>query len=124
MQQETLLAVYGTLKAGEGNNYLLEDAPLLGEHITEPEYTMHQHGFPIVVQGGETPITCEIYAVKDPRVVERVNRLEGFSGTKDHPSNWYDRKTIQTLYGPAEMFYMKEPQTGHIIPDGIWKRSK
>lgn len=124
MEKEELIrfAVYGTLKSGYGNNRLLENAKFVGMHVTEPEYTMYHSGFPIVCEGGTTAITCEIWETTDPTVEGHVNSLEGFSGIKKSSHNWYDRKTIQTKYGPAEMFVMYGKKELKIIPSGIWSR--
>lgn len=120
--QPFIFAVYGTLKRGFGNNRLLRDATFLGTHTTEPKYTMHSAGgFPIVVTGGKTPIKCELFATEDPAVIERVDILEGFNG-KGRNDNWYDRETIETPMGKAEMYVMHTTRHGAIIEDGEWKR--
>lgn len=121
-QMPVLMAVYGTLKRGFGNNYLLKDAKFMGRHITEPKYTMYSRGgFPISVDRGTTPLTCEIFEVTDPNTVSRVNALEGFSGVKGSSENWYDRQTIPTEYGDAEIYIMHEPQNLSVVENGNWK---
>lgn len=120
--QPFIFAVYGTLKRGFGNNRLLRNATFLGTHTTEPKYTMHSAGgFPIVVTGGNTAIKCELFATEDQNTIDMVNSLEGFN-SKGDPYNWYDRETIPTPMGDAEMFVMHNPRQGAIIEDGEWKR--
>ena len=121
--ENVLLAVYGTLKKGQGNHRYLEGAEFVGPHVTEPDYTMYSlGGFPCVTLKGETPITTEIYKVTDEKMLASINRLEGFTGVKDNDRNWYDTKTIETPYGSAELYYFKEkPHSNTIITNGIWK---
>lgn len=120
MEKEILLAVYGTLKQGHGNHRYLKNAEYLGTHITEPNYTMHSMGgFPAVTLEGSTPISMEIYKVTDKETIENVNALEGYSGQKDSPRNWYDCVTINTPYGEAEMYYFKNCDT-KVVENGIW----
>jgi gamma-glutamylcyclotransferase (GGCT)/AIG2-like uncharacterized protein YtfP len=122
--KETLFAVYGTLKQGFGNNRLLAEAEFLGEFRTEPKYSMYSlGGFPAVTLQGNTALTVQVYKTSDPDVVDRVNSLEGFTGVKDDPNNWYDTKTIETPYGEAEMFYFKrQPTTAALVESGNWQR--
>lgn len=124
-EQKTLFAVYGTLKSGWGNNRILQgNSKLLGTFVTPPNYTMYSlGGFPAVTKEGNTPITVEVYEVTDPQTIQRVHNLEGYSGTPDHPNNWYDVTPVETPYGVANMFYFKTPPSrGHVIESGIWER--
>lgn len=116
--------VYGTLKSGHGNNRRLQNAKKLGEHTTEPNYTMYGlGGFPAVSPGGQTAITGEVYETDDENVINGVNALEGYTGTKDHPNNWYDTETIDTPYGSAEMFIFKTaPTRASVVESGVWGR--
>lgn len=116
-----IMAVYGTLKQGFGNNHLLERAKYLGEAFTTPEYTMYSlGGFPTIVKNGNTSIKIEVYEVEDPTA---INRLEGFTGEKNSPSNWYNTETIATPYGDAEMFVFDKPPQRHIniVESGVWE---
>jgi gamma-glutamylcyclotransferase (GGCT)/AIG2-like uncharacterized protein YtfP len=123
-EEKVIFATYGTLKRGFGNNRLLRDAEFIGEHTTEPAYTMYSAGgFPIVTTNGNTPIKCELFATTNPEIVKRVNALEGFSGIKNHPDNWYDRLTIQTPYGEAEMYVMDSVgRDMPVVESGEWQR--
>lgn len=118
----TRFAVYGTLKQNRGNHHRLDGAQYLGNHITDPNYTMYAcGGFPAVKMGGNTPITVEVYETNNENIVRGVNNLEGFTGIKDDPENWYDTITINTPYGEAEMFYMKQGlDRNPIVENGIW----
>lgn len=123
IQKPIRFAVYGSLKRSFGNNRVLGDATFLGTHVTEPHYTLHSMGgFPGVRPDGETGIHVEIFETRDPNIVRSVNRLEGYTGVKNHPDNWYNAVTIDTPYGPAEMFVMTEPLSpDSVIPSGVWE---
>jgi len=61
-----LVFVYGTLRRGGPNHYMLAEADYLGPHWTPPRFTMFRLGqFPAVVPRGETVITGEVYRVDD-----------------------------------------------------------
>lgn len=101
-------AVYGTLKKGFHNHFLLNQpgVDFLGEHKTDPRFTMYSlGGFPGVTEEGNTSLQIEIYNVKNKDVIRNVNSLEGYYGP-NNPKNWYDVTVIDTPYGKANMFIM------------------
>lgn len=124
-----LYAVYGTLRKGNGNNRLFENefSEYLGTIKTEPKFTMYGKGagFPYVTEDGTTAITVEVYKVTDDRVANRVNGLEGYTGERNNPRNWYDTVEIQTPWGIANMFTMNgirdRKNSNFIIETGDWK---
>ena len=96
-----LVAVYGSLKQGYGNHRLLDDSIFKGEEETKPEYTMYSMGgFPCITEGGDTSIHAEVYRV-DTNVFSRLYMLEGY------PS-FYDRKQIDTQYGKAWIYLIRD----------------
>ena len=109
--------VYGTLTKGFYNHRVIEGATLLGTHETEPEYTMaNLGGFPAVLLDGEHSIKGEVYEV-DEDTFRRADALEGY------PS-FYNRIEIDTKYGKAWMYYIKEISPHRrivIIEAGEWK---
>lgn len=120
-KEVTRFAVYGTLKKGRGNDARLRSTKFLGDHLTEPNYTMYSMGgFPAVVPEGNTSITIEVYETTDEDVINSVNALEGFSGIKNDPRNWYDTETIDTPYGKAEMFIFKTAPARPVVEGGKW----
>jgi gamma-glutamylcyclotransferase (GGCT)/AIG2-like uncharacterized protein YtfP len=107
--------VYGTLKKGYHNHYLLKDAKYLGKNLTLPSFTMLNLGaFPGVVFGGNTPIHGEVYEV-DEATFARLDRLEGYP-------NFYNRTEIITQYGSAWMYHLnrEEYHVGAVL-SGDWK---
>lgn len=134
--KSVLYAVYGTLRAGWGNNRILckEDGSTrhgveyLGIMKTDPLYTMYgkNAGFPVVAINGKTAITVEIYRVTDENIIKRVNGLEGYTGRRDDPQNWYNTTEVKTKWGIANMFCM-EGRSGsrdNIIESGDWNEGK
>lgn len=116
--------VYGTLKSGKHNNYLLRRATLLGEAKTEPVYTLFDGPYPIVTRGGSTPIVGEVFETNDEDVIDNIFSLERCSRVQGHQSNWYDFDTIETPYGEANIFVMNEGKSGRpdskILNSGQW----
>lgn len=81
-----LVAVYGTLRKGCHNNYLLRDSNLKGVAFSDNDATMYSAGgFPILKLGEPTcKIVVEIYEVSDDILHRYLDRLEGYP-------DWYDR---------------------------------
>jgi len=74
------VAVYGTLKQGHGNHYLLKDAAFLGTAMTGSPYRLFCVGFPVLLPGTEAepglPVVVELYEVTRKQL-RRLDRLEG-----------------------------------------------
>ena len=121
---KVIFAVYGTLKQGHYNHYLLEGAKPLGTHITEPQYSLFDGGFPVVERGGDTAIHCELFEATDKDMIKNIFRLEGCpSRVQGHPTNWYDFDKIQTPHGEAVIFVMDKGTSNRsqLIESGIWR---
>lgn len=117
-----LIAVYGTLKKGNHNHYLLNGSKYLGKEVINGFLMYSLGGFPCVVKNNNKSIHCEIYEVDD-KTLSNIYRLEGYSGERNSSENWYDTVDVETKFGLAELFYFKnEPRNNYgIISDGIWK---
>jgi gamma-glutamylcyclotransferase (GGCT)/AIG2-like uncharacterized protein YtfP len=86
-KDKTLVAVYGSLKAGFGNHRLLSESELAFKGMTTPEFRMLDLGsYPGIVEG-EFQVDVEVYEV-DEETFSRLDRLEGY------PS-FYDRKKVE-----------------------------
>jgi gamma-glutamylcyclotransferase (GGCT)/AIG2-like uncharacterized protein YtfP len=115
---EHLVAVYGTLRRGEGNyHYFLDRSRKLGVCAIEG-WDMYSLGaFPFVTPG-EGKITIEVFKVDDTTFRE----LDGLEGYPD----FYDRKVVETAYGPAWIYFM-EPEEITLNPridSGDWVNYK
>jgi gamma-glutamylaminecyclotransferase len=113
--------VYGTLKKGYHNHGYLEGSTFLGFAKTEPIYTMHSNKYyPIVQRRGTTPISGEVYKVEE-KALPAIFALEGYTGTKGHPDNWYDTDVIETEFGKASIFVMgKIPNGTSVVESGVF----
>ena len=83
-----LLGVYGTLRKGHHNHYLLHGARHVDTIKTPPIFEMRSTGsFPILTPGEESVI-MEVYEIVDPGSWRNICQLEGYYGPED-PRNWY-----------------------------------
>lgn len=109
--------VYGTLKQGGALHNAITHCNLLGDHTTEPKYTMYDLGwYPGVVGNGHTAITGEVYEIDD-RMLASLDRVEGFP-------RLYSRELIQTPYGEAWIYLYNHgigtDNQRREIPAGVW----
>jgi gamma-glutamylaminecyclotransferase len=79
--------VYGTLKSGFWNHYLLTGCEYFGGAATVPTYKMIENGFPVIMPDPEgKPLAGEIYTVDDETLAQ-LDQLE-------REGSSYDRKLI------------------------------
>lgn len=103
--------VYGTLKRGFGNHYLLEGSQYLGDaEVNAAMYSMG--GFPAIILGGDSTIKGEVYEV-DGVTLRQLDSLEGYPG-------WYDRELVDTPYGNAFIYTMHSAANRAVVPSGVW----
>lgn len=111
-----LVAVYGTLKEHQGNHSVMvhSKGELVGTTKTAPKYTMYEGGFPRVVEGGDCPITVEVYSVDD---LSMLDRLEG------HPSHFKrELVDVEDMSEQAWMYIYQHPVPhGTVVPSGNWR---
>lgn len=116
-----LISVYGTLRNGEGNHVFLRNSKLLGVSKTEPNYTMYNSGgFPYVCPGGDTEVTIETYELSEEDK-HGVFGLEGYTGVRNDPRNWYDTADVKTPWGDSQMFILQSHPKLKVIKSGDWK---
>lgn len=100
-----LVAVYGTLRQGFSNHYLLNGGMLISAGHTNESYRMVCQGIPFVMSGHcheGHPLYVEVYAVDDD-MLQALDNLEG------HP-DWYVRKPTHISLGnglqvTAQMYF-------------------
>lgn len=74
--------VYGTLKRGYRNNYILERAEFVGSGQTVAKCRLFNAGFPVLrrraKKDGEwnAPVRGEVFNVTDEETMQRLDRLE------------------------------------------------
>lgn len=109
-----LVFVYGTLRRGGANHYMLADSNFLGRYVTEPRYTMFRLGqFPAVVARGNSPIAGEIYRVSD-EVFALLDELECYPSV-------FARQIIHTPVGDTWIYlYNRLVGTDYVVAHGDW----
>ncbi|MGD8121051.1 gamma-glutamylcyclotransferase family protein [Vibrio sp. TRT 2004] len=108
-----LVFVYGTLRQGERNHYLLEDSQYLGKHTTPPIYSLYDLGSYPAVSDGQSAIFGEVYLI-DEHTLEQLDSIE------DVPVI-YRRKQIETTFGLAWVYiYQDISQLDVLIASGDW----
>lgn len=103
MSPTTKVAVYGTLRKGQGNSSLLGGAMGLGK-VQLQGYEMYTAGgFPVCYRTADKreTIVAELY---DVHSIETLQRLDGLEG---HP-DWYRREVVSTPLGPAWIYIMTD----------------
>jgi gamma-glutamylaminecyclotransferase len=112
----TRIFVYGTLRAGEPNHYLLANQEIVHPARTEPAFELVSLGpYPAMIPGGLTSIVGEVYEVDEPTLAA-LDRLE------DHP-NFYQRQAIRLTNGDEVLAYLLTPEQVRglaYIPSGDW----
>lgn len=109
----SLVAVYGTLKAGFGNHFrcgMTTQAELV-DTDTIPGVLLHLGGFPGFVpeMDGEEPgpVTVEVYRLLDNEIGRRLDQLEGYDPNRDD-NGFYTRRTTTTHKGYEVDTYVYE----------------
>lgn len=106
--------VYGTLRRGEPNHWLLQGSRFLGEHRAGPGFVMVDLGTcPGVIPDGEGSVQGEVYRV-DGKTLRRLDRLEAYPVV-------YTREEIETPFGRAWIYLHRHARgrTG-VIASGDW----
>ncbi len=94
METRARVFVYGTLRAGEPNHYLLDHHDLVTHARTEAAFELVSLGtFPAMIAGGATAVVGEVYEI-DPVTLAALDRLEG------HP-RFYQRSAIRRTRIPS-----------------------
>jgi len=97
--QRWKIFVYGTLRTGEPNHYMLDHITPLRLTRTAPAYTLVSLGaFPAMLEGGTTAVVGEVYEVDEMTLVA-LDRLES------HP-RFYERKAIRLEDGEEVESYI------------------
>lgn len=93
---KNLVFVYGTLKRGFSNHYLLEKSTFIGEGVTEENMIMYERGIPFLndEEKGITQIHGEVYEVTD-RTLDKLDLLEGYN--KNFPDNSFYKRKIKSI---------------------------
>lgn len=116
--------VYGTLRRGFHNNYLLKHAEFIGKGQTEEKFRLVANGLPFVRTDKQVSnIKGEVYKINE-NTLRHLDALEGVRGVKES-ENWYNRisTTIELENGEfLDCFiYVNNKEDGETIKSGDWK---
>lgn len=106
-----LVAVYGSLRRGLHNSYLLKGSIPLGKYVVNGFDMYSLGGFPAIIFGSGD-ITIELYEVDTP-TFKRLDNLEGFP-------TFYDRTQVDTPRGSAWIYFQHEIPSKEKVDDGDW----
>ena len=115
LAQINALFVYGTLRQGFCNHFLLKGATFCGVVRTRGKYALYAEGIPYVSKAeAVSEIVGEVFQV-DEETLERVDRLEG------HP-HWYRREETEVILADGSnvwaWMYFNESPRGRLIESG------
>lgn len=115
------IAVYGTLRRGNGNHLCLGNSRQLGTTILQGFGMVSLGGFPAIDREEGSSVVIEVYECNE-EAEERCNRLEGYDpNATEH--TFYDRISIDTEFGPAVVYVMPgilEERAHARIATGDW----
>ena len=110
-----IIFVYGTLRNGFGNHYLLESSTLIGEAQTKIRYALYADGIPYLSRSSAiSQVTGEVYSV-DRVTLMRLDQLEG------HPHFYTRDLATVVLHDGTEIeawIYFHDAIRGDLIESG------
>ena len=115
IKQGDLVAVFGSLRKGHGNNILLQNEKFLGTTKTKDKFKMFSFGaFPGLNINGDTNIVVDVYRIKNNHTPDRLDMLEGYP-------DFYNRKKINTKFGDAWIYFNEDNLEDRlVVENGDW----
>ena len=115
-------SVYGTLRHGEGANYMMSECEFVSTTTEKLNFKMVDLGsFPALIESKDkNDIVIETY--KLPADGEHIeNRLDLYEGYCESGTGLYDKKLIKLDSGIESFVYFMKNDRGKIIKSGDWK---
>jgi len=123
-----LVAVYGTLRKGQGNHRVMGDSKFINSGKTVEQFTLTDYcsgGFPALDKTVPTHnVVMEVYEVVDANGASRIDQLEGYG------HGFYDRSVVEVELADGtvvEAWTYDIPycsETCPIIESGDWNKYK
>jgi gamma-glutamylaminecyclotransferase len=110
-----LVLVYGTLRKGQRNHYLLKSSKFLGMAKTKRRYALYGNWLPFLSRAASvSQVTGEVYSVDDATLLN-LDRLEG------HPDTYKREQAAVVLEDGTEFsawIYFYDTAQGDLIESG------
>ncbi len=112
---DELMFVYGTLKKGYGNHFIMDGAKYLSEAYIVGWEMRDLGGFPAITKSDGGKVHGEMYIVS-PQVLKRADKLEGYPSL-------FNREKVKSDKGfDAWVYYMEHETKSTVIESGRWLR--
>ncbi|HKA67720.1 MAG TPA: gamma-glutamylcyclotransferase family protein [Actinomycetes bacterium] len=132
-----VVAVYGTLRTGERNHYLLHGAEPLGtawihgDLFAVPTAPYRPYSYPALVMPGAGRVSVELYRLTDRAMLDALDRLELYLPGRDADSQYLRRMVPVVEHEPvpgaspvttAATYLYNGPAAdlGDLIESGTW----
>ena len=123
------IAVYGTLRHGQRNHFLLDGATSLGIGFVAgalfdmPRNTRREYAYPALVEGAGR-VAVEVYRLASEEMLKALDMLEDYDPA-DEASSEYIRRTVEIIDGPvtqADAYFYRgaRDELGEPITTGEW----
>ena len=125
-----VIAVYGTLRAGQRNHGLLEGTEHIGDGWVAgvlhdmPAGPHRMYGYPALVRGAAGRVRVELYRLADASELARLDALENFDPA-DEDASEYVRRLEPILDGPVDRAWVywyaaDAGDLGPVVGSGDW----
>lgn len=121
-KENKLVAVYGSLRKGMHNHYILEKSEYIGSFNSELMFTMYNVNdrYPAVINEGSNSIVMEVFSASK-EVQKKLDYLEGYSPNFKKSDNYYNKEIIETPYGKAFIYFFNNDYSKlEKIESGDW----